>query len=101
MKTTLALDLPVKIISGSGLDEILNFDAILSGNLDVGVLELSRQGAELPFINWPWQQLENFDGEEKGRVSKKKLLYIKLTDNSSIQLELKGKHNLKEVIFER
>lgn len=96
----MTLDFPVKIINGPGLEDILNFNAILSGNIEAGVLELSRQGADLPFSNWPWQELKSFDSAEKGKISKKKYLFVNLTNGSTIELELLGKINLKEVVLD-
>lgn len=94
----MTLELPVKIIKGPDLDEILNMEAVLIGNLDTGALEVSRKGADLPFKIWPWQRLREISGGERGKLSKKKFLYLLMIDNSKIEFEILGKSNIKEII---
>ncbi|MHA2363502.1 MAG: hypothetical protein ACXAC7_06065 [Candidatus Hodarchaeales archaeon] len=94
----MALEVRVKLLEGPGLEDIYNIESTLIGNVENGGLELYRKGADLPYANYPWQTIKEVDGNVRGTITKKKLLFISFENETVLDLEVLDKQNIREIV---
>ena len=100
----MTLNYKMKFIKfGKELEEIEGVQGNITGNLDNGNLELYRQGkkdetVDLPFFAIPWQKIKDFDVQEHGTLSKKKVLVTKFIDGKQLEVEIQEKAEIKSIL---
>ena len=92
------MEYKVKIITGPMMSELAGMTAQLVANTENGVLELYREDGEMPFAGYGWEEIEEFEGEEKGKIGKKRILRVFLKGNKLLELEILKKTDIQAVV---
>lgn len=100
----MALNYKMKFIKYTDdLKEIEGVQGTVFGNVDNGTFELYRQPrkdeqVDTPFFASPWQKIKEFDLNEQGTLSKKKILSVKFVDGKQMDIEIQEKAENKAIL---
>ncbi len=92
------MEYKVKIITGPMMSELEGMSARMVANVDSGVLELYREDGELPFAGYGWEEIEDFEGEERGKIGKKRILRVFIKGNKLLEVEIVKKRDIQKVV---